>query len=456
VNPRLLGDEMLQWSDLDGMHGPGPARGAALAPLLAGAYGRTLVAGPHHPDLIGLLPAHDLTLLVRGVADGERLAGHFPEATVCCGGLAKFAVDEPFDTVVAMAGLERLTSAEGVEQSWGSTLDQLLGLVRPGGTVLLAVENFLGLHRLVALPGDPDDSAWTAAAEYDPTRPAGLRRVRARLGSAVRTYAAYPDPLAPTLLLGTDVLADDSLGGAVAALLSRACEPVGPELMDPQRLAVAAARHGTAADLAPAWILALGPAPELSPVLPAGRTLQELLLQAALERDLPAVRELLGTWLDGPAAGVPADQIVAGPRGALTALAPVGDPAEALRRFAALLIDGGYPHPWPTPAGAADLARTLAAMTGRKLDLADPPADEPPPGYRELLLARERLTTELAQARAKHLWYERMLTDREITLKRVQRINLLLSAAAPGRVLLSGARAVKRTARRAVRRVRQR
>jgi hypothetical protein len=445
MNPVLLGDEMLQWSDAE------VARGAVFGSLVASAGGRTLVAGPHHPDLIAGIAADSLTLLVRGVADGEALADRFPAATVCCGGLAKFTADEPFDTVIALAGLERLISAEGVEQPWAQTLDQLLALLRPGGTLVLAVENHFGLHRLVRLPGAPRDEEWTAAAGCDPTRPRGPDQLRERLGGAVRGLVGYPDPLAPTLLLATDVLADDRVAGAVAALLTRTCEPAGPGLMDPRPVAVGAARHGAAAALAPVWICTSGPVPE--PELPAGPTLQDLLLRAALQRDLPAVRGLLGAWLDGPAAGVPADQVVVGPGGQLTALllaghaAVVGEPGAALRRFAAFLIDGGYAHPWPAPAGAADLAATLAAMTGRELAVPAPADDEPPPGYRELLLARERLTAELAQARARHQWYEQMLVDREAELKRVRRINQVLAAAAPGRALLSGARAVRRAVR---------
>jgi hypothetical protein len=476
----LLGDEMLQWSD------PDVARGATLGTLVAAAGGRTLIAGPHHPGLIAQVPADGLTLLVRGVTDGEALAERFPAATICCGGLAKFTADEPFDTVIALAGLDRLTSAEGVEQPWGETLDRLLALLRPGGTLLLAVENHFGLHRLTRLPVEPRDEEWTPAAEYDPTRPRGLHRVRERLGLAVRGLVAYPDPLAPTLVLGTDVLADNRVGGAVAALLTRACEPMRAELMDPRRVAVGAARHGAAVALAPAWILTTGPVPE--PELPAGPTLQELLLRAALERNLPAVRDLLGGWLEGSLAGVPADQLVVGREGQLTqvitsdkpvaptaaskpaaptppapaavselaaptppAPAAVSEPAawvEALRRFAAFLIDGGYPHPWPASAGAADLTATLAAMTGRVIDRLEPAAVEPPPGYRELLLARDRLTAEVAEARARHRWYEAMLLDREAELKRVQRINLVLSAAAPGRAVLGSARALKRIVRR--------
>ncbi|MET8147506.1 hypothetical protein ACIBSW_05615 [Actinoplanes sp. NPDC049668] len=450
MNPRLLGDEMLRWSDLDGAHGPGPARGAALAGLLAVARGRTLIAGPHDPALIDLAPADDLTLLVRGVADGEVLAARFPAAAVCVGGLAKFGAEAPFDTVIALAGLEALASAEGVETSWGDSLDLLLELLRPGGTLLLTVENHLGLHRLVAPPGRPADADWTVAGEHDPSRPAGLGRARDRLGRAAVAYAAYPDPLAPTLVLEAAELDREEVGGALSALLARAVEPLDQVLTDPRRLAVSALRHGAAAALAPAWILAAGAGVDLRRELPSGRTLHDLLLRAALERDLPAVRELLGAWLDGPAAGVPADQVVVGPAGEFTALAPAQDPAAALARLAADLIDGGYPHPWPAPEGPAELAVTLAAMTGREIDPPEPPG-RPAPDVRELLVARSRLADQLAQARAKQLWYERMLVDREAELKRVQRINLVLGATAPARALLSGARAARRTARRVLR-----
>jgi hypothetical protein len=67
---------------------------------------------------------------------------------------------------------------------------------------------------------------------------------------------------------------------------------------------------------------------------------------------------------------------------------------------------------------------------------------------RELLTDRDRLTRELAEARAKHDWYERMLTSREAELTKA---NAVLTASAPARALFSGLR----IARRVVRRVRR-
>jgi hypothetical protein len=524
VKLRLIGGEMPVWSDLDGNHGPGPVRGQVLAPLLATASGRTLVAGPHDPALIDALPADDLTLLVRGVPDAEALAARYadrPGVTVCCGGPEKLAAEPPYDTVVALDGLARLSSVEGVELAWGEAFGLLLAALRPGGRLLLAVENFLGLHRLVALQAEVTDSDWVVAGEHDPSRPAGLARVLARLGGAgldvARTYAAYPAPTAPTVLLGGEILADEELRGFLEATLGRACIPLRDVLTDPGRLAVGALRHGAAAALAPAWVMlarrapdtadappAGEPAAEVAPpealvaggpdrydirrrpaggwtrrrdgiaeieAVPRGRTLESLLIEACLRRDLPTVRELLGAWQEGAAGGVAADQVIVGADRTLTALVPAGQPAAAVRAFATTLIGGGWAHPWPAPADEDDLTLTLAAMAGRELDPAalaavagdgpDRPARDRPDAraFRELAATRDRLARELAEARAKALWYEQMLTSRENSLNRAERIIELLSGSGParaGRALVGGMRAARGTARAAARRVRPR
>jgi hypothetical protein len=74
----------------------------------------------------------------------------------------------------------------------------------------------------------------------------------------------------------------------------------------------------------------------------------------------------------------------------------------------------------------------------------------------EVVAARDRLARELAEARAKHEWYERMLVSRERELKRARQINAVLAATTPGRAMTAGfglLRAGKRAARTAVRRM---
>jgi hypothetical protein len=197
--------------------------------------------------------------------------------------------------------------------------------------------------------------------------------------------------------------------------------------------------------------------------VPEGRTVKDLVFGAAQRRDLPAVRALLEAWQSGPAAGLDAAMAIVAPDGSVvtSGLAVTGTPADALRALAAAILDSGITHPWPTLDGAAGLARTLAAMTGRELDIADEePGNRPDaPAVRELLLTRERLERELAQARAKTQWYEQRLTERENALARAQRIVELLSDSGParlGKAFMGGAKVARRSARVVVRRIRPR
>ncbi len=497
----LIGGEMLLWSDLDGTHGPAPAGGPTLRPLLATVAGRTLVAGPHAPDLIDAIPALQVTVLVRGVADAEALSARYadrPGVSICCGSLEKLAAVPAYDTILALDGLDRLCSAEAVELTWDETLSQLLALLRPAGRLLLSVENMFGLHRLVALPPDPSDTDWVIADDHDPSRPPTLARLRDRLDRAglpvVRDYAVHPAPGSPTVLLGAEAAADPALRGFLEAALGSAFrsgdgKAADPALADPVRLATGALRHDLAAELAPAWIVlaadpaaneaggdTVGPAAVVgsetmardesgrwvcgdgTPV-PLGRTLEDLLLAACRRRALPALRELLGAWQGSAAAGVPADRVVVDDGGAFHGLGAAGDPVRALRGFAATVIDGGFADLWPSPGDAAELTALLAGMTGRELDPRNVP-DGPRIGgntVRELTMARDRLERELAEARAKHEFLERTIAARDAELKRVRRMNSLLAATAPGKAastLVGGLRAGKRAMRAVVKRTR--
>ncbi|MBL7257684.1 hypothetical protein [Paractinoplanes lichenicola] len=511
----LIGGEMLAWSDLDGSHGPAPAGGDALRSLLPAVSGRTLVAGPHSPQLVAALPTTDVTVLIRGDLDAPAF-----DTPVLCGSLEKLETLPAYDTVLALDGLGRLHSAEAPPFTWDETLTQLLALLKPDGRLLLGHENLFGVHRLTALPPAPADADWTVPDDHDPARPAGHPRLLARLTAAglriSRDYAAYPSLTAPTVLLSEEALAAPTVTGALQAAVATALAPTADTLADPVRMATAAFRHDLGAALAPAWVViaergtpqptstpdaVLDSAPADLAELPQGRTLADHLLAAAQRRDLPALRELLTAWQSGPAAGVPATQIVAaiptptgllppdtadsvlpdtapvaptpasaassgpaagsptGGRVALSPLAPAGEPLQALRAFAAEVIAGGYAHLWPIQADEAELTAVLAGMTGRELEPGEVPASPTPATHSvgDLLADRERLTRELSEARAKHEWYEKMLLHREAELKRVRQMNALLSATVPGKAaagLVGGLRAGKRAVRSVVRRTR--
>ena len=476
MRPDLIGGEMPLWSD------PDPAAGDAFAALLALARGRTLVAGPHAPDLLRLVP--DLTVLVRGVADAEDTAARFPAATVHCGDLSKLAA-EPFDTVVALAGPDRLTSAEAPDRDLAETLERLAALVSPGGLLLLTAPNGFGLPRLTALPTGAGPADWVATPAADPAE------VRAALTGAGLTvaevWAAYPAAHAPSALLSEALLADPDRRGWVSAALARACRTDEPVLTDPARLAADALRHGLAASLAPGWVIAARRDPAepaglagtanadrtaeaagtaagsaagsvglpsavvggaAVAAIPAGAALGDLLDAARLRHDVPALRDLITAWQASPAADVPADQVLLGPDGTHVALAPPGDKPGA--------PPGDKPDsngPGDGPGGALRRLPAdplIVAITGVTPDVPIPLA------YDDLAADRDRLAAELAEARAAAQWHaaEAAAKDREIG--RLREILEQLSATGParvGRLVLGGMRAARGSARTVVRKL---
>jgi hypothetical protein len=132
----------------------------------------------------------------------------------------------------------------------------------------------------------------------------------------------------------------------------------------------------------------------------------------------------------------------------------------ALRSLAAALIGGGCAHLWPSPADEAELTALLAGMTGRELDPRTVPAASARPGplsLRELTVERDRLQRELADARARHEFYERTIASRDAELKRVRQVNALLSATVPGKAantVVGGLKAGRRAMRAVVKRAR--
>ncbi|BFU47275.1 hypothetical protein [Krasilnikovia sp. MM14-A1004] len=280
---RLIGGEMPAWSDRRPGERP-PAGGPVLAHLLGRlavllpAGGRALIAGPHDDAIVAELTAHaEVTCLLRAKPDADRLAGR--GVTVLCGTLAKLTDADRYDVVVALDGLDRLCSVEGPQYDWAEALQVLRRTLRPGGTLLLAVENELGVHRLVdrsATTSAHTDGAWRPLGEFDESKPGNPTRLAARLageGLAVSWLgAAWPLPASPTLVATPNALQEGPAGalagaaaGAVGAAYARR-----PVLSDPRRLAAAAVRGGLGAEFAAAWIVLAhrSPRPALSVSLP--------------------------------------------------------------------------------------------------------------------------------------------------------------------------------------------
>ncbi|WBB52034.1 class I SAM-dependent methyltransferase [Verrucosispora sp. WMMD573] len=257
----LPGGEMLAWSDRTDPAGDGPL--AALAARLVPAGARVLLAGPHGPALLDALAHARITCLLRGYPDAAVLADRVDRVLVS--GPHGLPAGEEYDVVIAGAGLDAVESVEGERLGWDGLLARLVAAVRPGGELLLRLDNPLGVHRLVAAESwyaGRADADWTVGGVLDVARPASLGQARERLAAAGMRpgtcYAGYPRPDLTTALLAVDELARHTGSGLFDAVLHAACTDGYTGrfvLADPARLAVDALHAGRAADLAPSWLV---------------------------------------------------------------------------------------------------------------------------------------------------------------------------------------------------------
>jgi hypothetical protein len=277
TNLTRSGGEMFAWSDRPGRDSP------LLDHLIVelGGPGRSvLVAGPHPAGLVAALAAGgaDVTWVLRSGTDAEAAARAHPTITVRSGAFGKIDLTSGYDLVVAVDGLQRLNSAEGDQLSADDLLRRLAGAVRPDGTLVLMHDNQLGAHHTVRLdPGARfrDDAAWSAATA-DPASRAQLTSRLAGFGlTTATTYAAFPEPSAPAVLIGGETLGDvaSPLRPWLETVLAQAYTTAfrgRPVLADPRELVSRALRAGAEDTVAGGWlVIASTPgAAGLPPALP--------------------------------------------------------------------------------------------------------------------------------------------------------------------------------------------
>ncbi|AGL14125.1 hypothetical protein [Actinoplanes sp. N902-109] len=437
---RHLGGEMAGWSDAAPAGGPAYGYLLRAVEALIPAGGRVLVAGPHEMSVVDVLRAYgEVTCLIRSEPEATALSA--AGFDVLCGTLAKLPENEQYDLVVALDGVGRLCSVEGPQYDWAEGVRVLSRSLRPGGALLLAVENELGVHRLVdrvTATAAHTDADWRPVGEYDETKPGTPDRLRSALTGEGLTLGwsgtAWPLPSAPALVVDEQRLRYGPAGALAAAAASVTAEAYAarPVLSDPRRLTATAIRGGLGPELAPAWLVLAfrGPAGPLSlppailgdgplPPLPDGRLLEELLIGACLRHDLPELRRLLATWASF--GGTADSVIVDGDR--LTALADSHvAPTEAIQRFAETLLAGGYDQPWPHAGDVPSLTAVLLAAAGLTPDPVPPTASVVPDSLREHEERVRRLEEQLADAhiRIRHVEDELKKRDGELRKARLQ------------------------------------
>jgi len=462
---RHIGGEMAGWSDVAPAGGPSYRHLVdGLRPLLP-AGTRVLVAGPHDPALIAAIPADaEVTWLVRAEPDAGAAIGR--DVTVLCGSLAKLTDTDHYDVVIALDGVDRLCSVEGPQYDWAEALQALRRTLRPGGALLLAVDNELGVHRLVertAVTFAPTDADWRPVGEYGakPGSPARLRQHLTGENLTVSWLAtAWPLPSAPTLVVDEPTLRDGPSGALSAAASAAAGTAYAgrPVLSDPRRLAAAAIRGGLGPELAPAWVVLAfrGPATPVTapaavlgdgpmPEIPPGRLLEELLIGACLRHDLPALRSLLAGWVAGQPTATADNVLVHGDSYAVfDPRRPAVEPATAIRRFAETLLAGGYDQPWPHAGDTEALTAVLLAAAGLSAPV---PVDDVPPAAPDSLREHEervrRLEEQLADAAARIRHVESELVKRDGELRKARLQIDMFSGKVAYRVTRLGARAAR-------------
>ncbi|MFG1941794.1 hypothetical protein [Nonomuraea sp. NPDC048826] len=485
-NVRLIGGEMLLWSDTGEVTGWRAAALELLDRLLPGAA-RVLLVGPHPMELVDRVVerAGSVAAVLRSFPDACALGERHPGVGVHCGRLDLLALDGPYDLVLALDGLARTHSAEAPAVPWGQSLAALAGLAAPGGRLVLGVRNDLGVDRLMdARPPDRDGADEGEPPGFDPTYPSGPVALDVALESAglrvERCYAAYPDGRAPRAVLARELLAMDLPEALTFPLSARD----GQRMLaaDPLRLTRLVFRHRLGEELAPLWLAVAArgePAPVELPLglveegasvhelvgdgagrlaarrlpagrerpVPAGRVVEEVLVEACAREDVRAVRVLLGAlaeWVEDGGDVTAATDTLVWDGDSFHPLDPGPDlpdpppPAvvlcRMLWRFAVRLLAAGHHHPWPWPLESDQLTLTLCGLAGRPCDRAElerarrldaelGPAAEPggqAPTYRDLLRARDRLAEQLAAALAGISRLEERLASRERALARAR------------------------------------
>ncbi|NUT42593.1 MAG: hypothetical protein HOV86_21655 [Thermoactinospora sp.] len=256
---RLIGGEMLRWSDA-----PGSTPGAIdeLVARLTNAGDRVLLAGAHEAALLDLLVERQarVACVMRSLPDAQETARRHADrdtVTVACGGIEKIAAEAEYDLVLVPSGLERALSTDSPQLPWAEVLHHLTAMLKPGGRLVVAVENDLGLHRLsdaMSPTAHRDDEDWGDGVGLDSSRPANPEGLAAVLSEAGMTLEGSYAAFGPSLLVQKDAPLP---GETFATLVAMACggEFAGhPVVSDPRWIARGAVRAGLAAHLAPGWV----------------------------------------------------------------------------------------------------------------------------------------------------------------------------------------------------------
>jgi len=171
------------------------------------------------------------------------------DVEVACGTIDDLPPDERFDVVCIIGVLEYSVAEIGGGAGAAHLLAAAAARLRPGGAVVLAIENQLGLKYLLGGSEDHRGQPWVGIEGYPgPPGPrtwsrAALRSMLADAGLVEQTWLApYPDYKLPVAVVHEDLLAAPDAADVVSQLVPR---PVSFADGPPARLGDARAAHRT-------------------------------------------------------------------------------------------------------------------------------------------------------------------------------------------------------------------
>jgi hypothetical protein len=412
---QVVRGEMQPWTDHTT---PRPALAALLNDVVP-ANRRTLILGPHAPQLIESVLAHsaDVTILVRSVADAQQLGEDFGPCLQVIAGALDGLQTEPYDVIIASDGLDRVLGYDSFDLSWTERLAAVSALAAPDAVVVLGLENeFALLNLLDSRPADErhGDDEWRPLHD-DPTRPVSVAQLKAALPWASELYADFGSHT----FVRADVAATARPGELPTRLASAALESSDAPVLSPAAEAVdTAARAGLLPAIPTGWLAITGagathdiyaqsaqavltadqtltgwdttitadttPAGSslffdssvVPTTVPSGVSVESVLFRLASAEDVPAFRRLaadLGDWVTTSRVIVRWDDVIydgdsfAHGVSAWVAEDPIDKEdllAAAWARFHDRLIGQHRRHPWPPWMLGDDLVSTWLGMSG--------------------------------------------------------------------------------------------
>ncbi|TQJ19486.1 hypothetical protein FB475_3656 [Kribbella jejuensis] len=240
---------------------PRPALAALLTDVVP-ANRRTLILGPHAPQLIESVLAHssDVTILVRSVSDAQQLGEDFGPCLQVIAGALDGLQTPPYDVIIASDGLDRLLGYDSADLSWTARLDAVAALATPDAVVVLGLENEFSLLNLLDSRPPHErhgDDEWRPLHD-DPTRPVSVDQFRTALPWQAEVYADF----ASRTYVRADVASAARPGELPTRLATAAVDQTDVPLLSPAHEGLdTAARAGLLASVPTGWLAIIGAQP---------------------------------------------------------------------------------------------------------------------------------------------------------------------------------------------------